>query len=322
MFQYEPKISIVIPAYNADNYLSEAIDCALAQTYRNVEILVVNDGSPDNGATAVVAARYSEKIRYFEKENGGSSSALNMGIRNMEGEWFSWLSHDDLYEPDKIEKQIRLLNTLPEEDREKNVLFCGSECIDAQGKVLKRVSAEALNSMHQTIESLPGNEYLVAEPTRFTFNGCGCLIHKSVFEKIGMFDENLRLLNDVDLWYRIYIGGYHIRYLPEVLVYWRIHGKQVSQSAGFSYHNPEQDRFWGNSLDWLVENHPENGELFFLFGRNAYLKTRDTDGDRAFEILLKLNPERKHSLRLRKVYYRLYARLRTLAKHIVLKLRT
>ena len=109
---YEPLVSIVIPAYNASNYLAEAIESALAQTYRNIEIIVVNDGSRDDGATERVALSYGDRIRYFKKENGGSSSALNMGIANMTGEWFSWLSHDDLYEPDKLEKQIRYMNGL------------------------------------------------------------------------------------------------------------------------------------------------------------------------------------------------------------------
>lgn len=322
MFLYAPKVSIVIPAYNADNYLSEAIDCALAQTYTNVEIIVVNDGSKDDGATAAVASKYADKIRYFEKENGGSSSALNMGIRNMCGEWFSWLSHDDLYEPDKLEKQIRLLNALPEDGRENNVLFCGSECIDAHGKRLRKADTVYLNKRHKAIEAMRGNEYLVAEPTRFLFNGCSCLIHRSVFEQVGMFDERLRLLNDVDMWYRIYIGGYRIHFLPEVLVYWRIHGKQVSQSAGFSYHNPEQDRYWGTALDWLLENYPENPELFFRFGKNAYLKTRDAEGDRAFEHLRELQPKCSISLKLRKKGYRLYARTRSVVKQIVLKFRT
>lgn len=322
MFMYEPKVSIVIPAYNAANFLAEAIESALAQTYPNIEILVVNDGSRDDGATAAVAEQYAGKIRYFEKENGGSSSALNCGIRNMTGEWFSWLSHDDLYEPEKIEKQIRLLNELPEEERSRQVLFCASECIDSQGKNITRADPGKLRGIYDTLESLKGNAYLVAEPTRFMFNGCSGLIHKSVFEEVGLFDESLRLLNDVDMWYRIYIGGYRIRYLPEVLVYWRIHDKQVSQSAGFSYHNPEQDRFWANALDWLENNHRDNPELFFLFGRNAYKKTRDAEGDRAFAILKELQPERKLALNLRKQYYRLYAKLRTMAKQIVLKLRT
>lgn len=112
MYFYKPKVSIVIPAYNASNFLEQAIDSALAQTYSNFEIIVVNDGSEDDGATAKVAEKYSGKIRYIEKQNGGSSSALNVGIQNMNGEWFSWLSHDDLYEPDKLEKQICYLRDL------------------------------------------------------------------------------------------------------------------------------------------------------------------------------------------------------------------
>ena len=121
---YRPKISIVIPAYNASNYLAEAIDSALAQTYPNVEIIVVNDGSDDNGSTEQIALSYGDKIRYFSKENGGSSSALNMGIANMTGEWFSWLSHDDLYLPNKLERQIKYLNSLHIEGAElKNISY-------------------------------------------------------------------------------------------------------------------------------------------------------------------------------------------------------
>ena len=110
--QYQPIVSIVIPAYNASNYLAKAIDSALAQTYPNVEIIVVNDGSKDDGATERIALSYGKKIRYLYKKNGGSSSALNLGIANMTGEWFSWLSHDDLYEPNKLEKQIAYIQKL------------------------------------------------------------------------------------------------------------------------------------------------------------------------------------------------------------------
>ena len=81
-----PKVSIVIPVFNGENYLHEAIDSALAQTYKNCEIIVVNDGSTDN--TEAIAKSYGNKIRYFRKENGGGSSALNLGIDNMEGEDF------------------------------------------------------------------------------------------------------------------------------------------------------------------------------------------------------------------------------------------
>ena len=102
---FHPKISIVILVYNGANFLSQAIDTALAQTYDNIEIIVVNDGSNDDGATGQVALSYGDKINYFSKPNGGVSSALNYAIEKMQGDYFSWLSHDDLYEPEKKSKR-------------------------------------------------------------------------------------------------------------------------------------------------------------------------------------------------------------------------
>lgn len=281
---YQPKISIVIPAYNASNYLAEAIDSALAQTYPNVEILVVNDGSRDGGATEQVALSYGNKIRYFCKENGGSSSAINMGIANMTGEWFSWLSHDDLYVPEKLEKQVAYINGLGG-DREtlpKHIFFTASDLIDGFGNTIRKTSREQAMDRAKKIQKMPHNGYLIAEPTVYTFHGCSCLVHRDAFVDVGYFDEKLRLLNDVDLWYRLYAAGYQVHYIPEVLVKGRVHRAQVSKSIGYSYHNPEQDLYWNRSLDWLLENYPEEEELFFLFGRNAYRKGRNAEGDRAF----------------------------------------
>ena len=87
-----PKVSIIIPVYNGSNYLKEAIDSALNQTYANVEVIVVNDGSNDNGKTEALAKSYGDRIKYCYKENGGVASALNYGIKTMHGQYFSWLS--------------------------------------------------------------------------------------------------------------------------------------------------------------------------------------------------------------------------------------
>ena len=100
MKNFNPLVSIVIPVYNGSNYLREAINSALNQTYKNIEIVVVNDGSTDGGLTEQVAKSFGDKIRYFSKENGGCGSALNCGIDAMKGGYFSWLSHDDLYTND------------------------------------------------------------------------------------------------------------------------------------------------------------------------------------------------------------------------------
>ncbi len=314
---YSPKISIVIPAYNASNYLAEAIDSALAQTYPNVEIIVVNDGSKDDGATERVALSYGDKIRYFYKENGGSSSALNMGIANMTGEWFSWLSHDDLYVPEKLEKQVAYMESLIIDSAElrKHIFFSAFELIDAEGKTIRTCRVKPARELAAKVDSFSHNGYLIAEPTVYNFHGCSCLVHKDAFADIGYFDEKLRLLNDIDLWFRLYASGYKVHFISEPLVKGRIHVKQVSQSIGYSYHNSEQDMFWNRSLEWLLVNHPENEKLFFLFGRNAYLKARNAEGDRAFEYI-KSAHIRKHIL---KTVYKCRASARHLVKALYLK---
>ena len=87
MKTFNPKVSIVIPVFNGSNYLKEAIDSALAQTYKNIEIIVVNDGSDDKGETEKIAKSYGSKIKYFKKENGGVATALNFGIKKMTGKY-------------------------------------------------------------------------------------------------------------------------------------------------------------------------------------------------------------------------------------------
>src|SRR5688500_7068290 len=101
-----PRVSVVIPVYNGANYLAQAIDSALAQTYPDGEVVVVDDGSTDERATERIARGYGHRIRYIRKENGGVATALNAGIEAMTGDYFSWLSHDDMYLPDKVALQV------------------------------------------------------------------------------------------------------------------------------------------------------------------------------------------------------------------------
>lgn len=316
---YLPLVSIVIPVYNGSNYLREAIDTALAQTYQNIEIIVVNDGSTDDGATEAIALSYGDRIRYFRKANGGSSSALNVGIANMRGEWFSWLSHDDLYLPEKIERQISALNSMDisRQERFKHVFFSDFMMIDADGnRIMKNDSAKA-DRISQKLINLPHNGYLIAEPTVNIYHGCSCLIPREVFDKVGCFDESLRLVNDLDLWFRIYAAGYCVHYIPEVLVKGRVHKAQVSKSVGYSYQNSEQDMYWRRSLEWLLENYPDDQKLFYLFGRNAYLKGRFAEGERAYAHIEEATAK---TVMFRLVYKSRYL-LRNLAKKVYLFVR-
>jgi glycosyltransferase involved in cell wall biosynthesis len=137
---FEPLVTIVIPVYNGADYLEDAINSALNQTYKNIEIIVVNDGSTDYGKTEAIANAYSDRVRYFTKRNGGVSSALNFGIDKMTGEYFSWLSHDDLYFPEKIEKQVNFI----EKNYDVKVVASSFEIIDSERRVLDSYTYEGV----------------------------------------------------------------------------------------------------------------------------------------------------------------------------------
>lgn len=213
-----PKVSIIIPVYNGSNYLAEAIDSALAQTYDNIEIIVVNDGSNDDGQTEKIALSYGDMIRYFAKENGGSSSALNFGIRNMTGDYFSWLSHDDLYDPQKIEESVKRINS---GIAEKQLIICGSSLIDGNGEKIfhpkKQLSGDL--SALQMFEMLKKG---------LGINGCSILVPKKILDTVGFFDENFVYVNDTDYWYRIATYDYLFTCFEKPLVKTRMHSGQVS----------------------------------------------------------------------------------------------
>ena len=110
----KPLVSVVIPVYNGANYLSQAIDSVLAQTWPNIEILVIDDGSDDDGRTEAAATAYGNKVRYTKKRNGGVATALNRGIELMRSDYFCWLSHDDVFEPNKIDRLMKVVLTRPD----------------------------------------------------------------------------------------------------------------------------------------------------------------------------------------------------------------
>ncbi len=210
-----PKISVVIPVYNGANFLREAITSALCQTYPNIEILVVNDGSQDEGATEKIALSFGNRIRYFSKENGGVGSALNFAIANMTGEYFSWLSHDDLYTEDKIEKEVNALSGTGKDDA---IIYCDYSLFtddpeNATARRLRNVSPESFRY------------WLTADSG---LHGCTLLIPRHAFEKAGGFNESLRTTQDLDLWFRM-AKKYSFIHLPEVLVKSRCHEAQGSR---------------------------------------------------------------------------------------------
>lgn len=219
-----PKVSIIIPVYNGSNFMRCAIDCALNQTYRNIEVIVVNDGSKDDGATDFIARSYGTQIRYFHKENGGVSSALNYGISKATGDYLAWLSHDDAFSPTRIEDAVNLLNR-HRMIGERCVGFTGGYLMDAHGG---RIKSFRKNFEEDRIYS--GFDAMNIMVDNGTFYGCCFLFPRAVFIEVGEFDVTLRYSQDTLMWYRIFLAGYRIvsDNLPNVMG--RMHDAQVSHT--------------------------------------------------------------------------------------------
>ena len=213
-----PKVSIIIPVYNGSNYLEEAINSALSQTYVNYEVIVVNDGSNDDGKTEDIAKSFGDKIRYFYKENGGVASALNFALEKMKGEYFSWLSHDDLYYPNKIQRQIEMLQQCDDGAR---IVYSDYDVLDMTNNQKK--SMQLTNYFKK--EKLENSVFCLLQQV---LHGCTLLIHKSHFERVGGFDEKLITTQDYDLWFKIF-SNQRLIYIPESLVVGRVHRDQGSQ---------------------------------------------------------------------------------------------
>ncbi len=221
MNEYNPLVSIIIPVYNGGNYMKEAIDSAINQTYKNIEIIVVNDGSTDGGETERIALSYGDKIKYFTKENGGCASALNYGISKMSGEWFSWLSHDDVYYPQKVESAIQCIKQNNFTDG-KTIIMCSSDVINASGEVVSRIKRPAKMGFYTS------NEMFNRMMKGNGLNGCALLISKNAIDEAGKFSTKYVYILDWIYWMELCLLDYGFFAYDSVLVKNRKHASQVS----------------------------------------------------------------------------------------------
>ena len=214
------KVSIVIPVYNAEKFLDECINSALSQLYPNIEIIIVNDGSTDKSAS--ILNNYKNDLIIINKKNGGTASALNAGIKKMSGDWFKWLSADDLLKEDAVEKLVLEIKKLGK-DAENCIIYSNYDLIDENGKIIDTFVEPNYNSL----DTFQRNVILL---DHFYGNGTTSIIHKSIFEKCGFFDESLGYKDDYEFWLRCCIlFNYKLHLLPENLAQYRIHEEQLTK---------------------------------------------------------------------------------------------
>jgi len=200
------KISIIIPAYNAARYVREAVDSALRQTYPDVEVVVVDDGSADG--TKQVLAPYIKKkqIRYVYQKNKGLAGARNTGIRNSSGEYVAFLDADDLFLPEKVEGQVEVF------EANQSYAVCYSDLLhfDEGGRSYR----------HRY--KYPSGDILEPLLHKQFINPLTVMARRKLFDKYGYFDEKLRRSEDWDLWLRWAQAGVKFYYLDRPLAKYRI----------------------------------------------------------------------------------------------------
>jgi glycosyltransferase involved in cell wall biosynthesis len=208
-------VSVVIPVFNGSEFLSQAIESALGQTYTPLELIVIDDGSTDD--TANIAQSYGDRLAYHHQENLGVAAALNRGIREAQGKYIAWLSHDDVFLPHKLERQVAYLGEHPEF----RAIYSDFYIIDAAGEIIKEIETPWY-PRDIAIWKLFGSMYI---------NGSSTLIERTCFDDVGLFNEQLRYSQDMDMWMRMELV-FDIGRIPEKLVKWRSHPDQGSREVG------------------------------------------------------------------------------------------
>ncbi|BBI35002.1 glycosyltransferase family 2 protein [Cohnella abietis] len=200
-----PLVSVIIPFYNCP-FIDQSIASVLNQTYPNTEIVVVDDGSTLHQNKL---ENFRSRIHYFGKANGGTGSALNYGLRVASGDYFVWLSSDDLMYPQKIERQVAFMQ------QHKALISCTDfHLINEYSEITMRALAVKFPSLRKLIEAL------------FTFcpiNGSTVMMHRSLPSKVGYFNESLACTQDYEYWLRVHLARVDFYFINEVLTLYRWH---------------------------------------------------------------------------------------------------
>ncbi|MBW4683618.1 MAG: glycosyltransferase [Komarekiella atlantica HA4396-MV6] len=208
-----PKVSVIIPAYNAMTYLPETLKSVLKQTFTDFEVLIIDDGSTDNigqWANDLVDSR----VKLIVQKNQGASVARNTGIAQAKGEYIAFLDADDLWEPTKLEKQVRYLENNPTV----GLVHTNMLLIDWQGQSSGRVMKS--NAEGDALKQLLKQNTIVTSSV---------IVRNDCLKTVGEFDRNLRYSQDWDMWVRI-AARYPFAIIKEPLVYYRQHPNNATKN--------------------------------------------------------------------------------------------
>ena len=304
------RVSVVIPCYNGEKYIGEAISSVLSQTYGDLEVIVVDDGSSDGSKDLVRAIRDS-RVRLMEHDvNRGIAVARNTGIRHARGEYVAFLDQDDYWHPEKLEKQIEVLDR--DTNGEIGLVFTGREIL-VDGR---RFCWRSDRHFPKPIEKASRHDVLAAFLYRNFVWLISALVRKRCFDDVGLFSESITSgADDLEFCVRLAMK-YRLAHIDEVLVTRREHGENYSDPTKMLADDLDV-------IDRIAESDPtlddlrrkRRGQLLFRCGRwwhdrgerakarEAYLSSLNADPGKVKAmiglVLLAMGPVGKALVRLR-----------------------
>jgi GT2 family glycosyltransferase len=249
-------ISVIIPAYNAESFIAETLNSVLTQSYRDLEVIVIDDGSTDRTAKIVEKiARGDTRVRLVFQQNAGVAAARNAGIKVVRGEWFAFLDADDIWHPHKLEKQLRRFQQL---DETIGLVYCWSALIRETNDLTGGYIAFSFN----------GDVGHALTYLNFIGNASAPLIRRSVIEDVGGFDITLKAqqaqgCEDWELYMRI-AERYQFDVVPEFLVSYR------QQSAAMSRNSTSMIQSYTLIMERWQAKHPELPPQLFCWSQSLF----------------------------------------------------
>ena len=207
------KVSVIIPTYNHQGYVLETLESLWAQTFKDYEVIVINDGSPDNTAELLRPLAKAGRITYIEQPNAGQAAARNRGLAEARGEYIAFLDDDDLWPPNKLQWQVDCLNTRPE------LSLVGGVATTFEG------IAPATGKPRGTTKELPFELFFCGNP----FDSPGqTLIRAAALKEVGGFDVSVWGADDLDLYMKLALKG-KMEISPAVALFYRVHSGNASK---------------------------------------------------------------------------------------------
>jgi glycosyltransferase involved in cell wall biosynthesis len=216
-----PKVSVVIPAYNAMAYLPETVESVLQQSFTDFELLIINDGSSDH-IVQWASQLTDPRLKLISQQNQGLPGARNTGITHAQGEYIAFLDADDLWEPTKLEKQLQCFQANPNA----GVVYTWTVLVDEYGQPTGRIFASQAE----------GNVWLQLLETDVISNGSSAMVRRDCFQVVGLFDRSLTSAEDLDMWLRI-AEKYPFAVVKEPLTLYRQYATSMSKNRQRMFQN-------------------------------------------------------------------------------------